>query len=172
MTASITPERWFTRLGLAAVAFAGTAFYAGSFQFLGGRESLGTAGVAIGIAAGVSWLIFGALLLLLTAGRPSALDWADACLRTMAAGIVVLVLAALFNGGVALSNTRPPAALLAAIHLVLLLIGNLLMCGVFYRNARRLGLSPRKAIAAWMLGLNGAFMLILLSLYRSGAMQP
>lgn len=172
MTASMTPERWSTRLGLAAIAFAGTALYAGSFQVLAGLDSFGAAGMAVGIAAGVAWVVFGVLLMLLTAARPSPLHWADVCLRTMAAGIVVLVMAALFNGGVALSGALPPAPLLAAVHLVLLLIGNLLMCGVFYRNARRLGLSPRKAIAAWMLGLNGAFMLILLSLYQSGAMQP
>jgi hypothetical protein len=111
------------------------------------------------------------VLLLVTGGRPSPLKWADACLRTMAAGIAVLSVGTVFNLGVA-PLWRPPTGLLLGVHLVLLVNGNVVMGVAFYREARRLGLGPAAAVTAWTCALNGAFALILMSLYMNGAFEP
>ena len=174
------PATWTGRLLLGAVAVVGTVAYAMSFRTFP-TEALPTgnnpagawlapAGAAVGIAAGLSWLFFGAVLLGITGGRPSVLAWADACLRTMAAGIGVLVAAASFNVCVAALWPLPEGFVLC-VNLVLLVNANALMGAVFYRQARRLGLGPVAAVTAWMAALNGAFALLLMSLYRTGAFQ-
>ncbi len=173
---------WPQRLLLGVVAVAGTVAYSASFRTVptapGDAASaawLAPAGAAVGAAAGVSWLAFGATLLLITGGRPSPLKWADACLRTMAAGIVVLTFGTAFNLGVAplLWHGRQglPLGLLLGVHLVLLANGNAVMGVAFFREARRLGLGPAAAVAAWACGLNGVFALILMFLYRTGAFE-
>lgn len=174
---------WPQRLLLGVVAVAGTVAYSASFRTVptvpGDAASaawLAPAGAAVGAAAGASWLAFGATLLLITGGRPSPLKWADACLRTMAAGIAVLTFGTAFNLGVApLLWHGPhglPLGLLLGVHLVLLGNGNAVMGVAFFREARRLGLGPAAAVAAWACGLNGVFALILMFLYRTGAFEP
>jgi len=178
---------WPQRLLLGVVAVAGTVAYSASFRTVptdpGDAASaaaasaawLAPAGAAVGAAAGVSWLAFGATLLLITGGRPSPLKWADACLRTMAAGIAVLTFGTAFNLGVAPLWHGPqglPLGLLLGVHLVLLANGNAVMGVAFFREARRLGLGPAAAVAAWACGLNGVFALILMFLYRTGAFEP
>lgn len=107
--------------------------------------------MSVAVAAGVSWPVFGAVLLLLSRARPSVLAWADACLRTMAPGILVLAAAALLGragiGG-------------RALVLVTVAVSNLTMLAVFLPQARRLGLAPAKAAAAWLLVLDGFFALV------------
>jgi hypothetical protein len=179
------PGAWPQRLLLGVVAVAGTVAYSASFRTVPttGARWLAPAGLAVGAAAGVSWLAFGAVLLLLTGGRPSVLKWADACLRTMAAGIAVLTFGTAFNLGVAPlwqasaghasagAPSGPPLGLLLGVHLVLLANGNVVMGVAFFREARRLGLGPAAAVAAWACVLNGVFALILMSLYRTGAFE-
>jgi hypothetical protein len=167
------PGAWPQRLLLAAFAVAGTVAYSASFRTVPtpGAAWLAPAGAAVGAAAGVSWLAFGAALLLLTGGRPSPLKWADACLRTMAAGIAVLTFGTALNLGVA-PLWRPPVGLLLGVQLVLLGGGDVLMGVAFCRETRRLGLGPAAAVAAWVCVLNGVFALILMSLFRTGAFEP
>ena len=171
----VLPAAWPARLLLAAVAVVGTVAYAMSFRTLPGGPAtdsagpwLAPAGAAVGVAAGVSWVFFGAVLLTLTGGKPSPMAWADACLCTMAAGIGVLVVAAAFNVCVA-APWPLPAGLVLGVNLVLLVNANALMGAVFYRQARRLGLGPVASVTAWMAALNGAFVLLLTGLYRTGA---
>ena len=174
-----TAATWPARLLLAAVAVAGTVAYALSFRTLpdgagAGAEPhfagawLAPAGAAVGVAAGLSWLFFGAVLLALTGGKPSPLAWADACLRTMAAGIAVLVVASAFNLCAAAAWPLPHG-LVVGTNLVLLVNANVLMGVTFFRQARRLGLGPGATVTAWVAALNGAFALLLMALYGSGA---
>lgn len=115
--------------------------------------------------------MFGGVLLLATGARPSALGWADACLRTMAAGVVVLAAAAAINVDVRLlGGGTDVRRWLPALHLGFLVTGNAVMCGVFVGEARRLGLGKPAAVCLWMLALNGTFTAILLFLYRNGVM--
>jgi hypothetical protein len=160
---------WVGRVLLGVLAVAGTIAYALSFRTVPTAAAwLPPAGAAVGAAAGVSWLAFGAVLMLFTRGRPAPLEWADACLRTMAAGIAVLTVGTAFNLGV--SPLRGiPLGLLLGVHAALLVIGNVVMGVMFSREARRLGLGPAVAIAAWTCALDGVFALILMALYRTGA---
>ena len=166
---------WRTRVLLTLLAVGVTFAYAASFQLLpAGRtlpQSVAETAACVGIAAGVAWPIFGAVLLLVTGGEPSALHWADACLRAMAAGLVVLALAAAINLGVRFVGV--PAELrprLPEFHAALLVAANALMCGVFVTDARRLGVPPAAALSLWMIALNGTFVAILSVLYRNGVM--
>lgn len=172
-----TPEPcsdWRTRVLLMLLAAGGTLAYAASFQGLAGRalpQHVAHTAACVGIAAGLAWPVFGAALLLVTGGRPSALHWADACLRAMAAGLVVLGFAAVINLDVRLVGV--PAAIrrwLPAFHAALLVAANALMCGVFVGEARRLHVPPLAAMTLWMLALNGTFAAILFVLYRNGVM--
>jgi uncharacterized membrane protein YphA (DoxX/SURF4 family) len=152
---------WLTRAALALVAFAGTAAYAASFRIAGAGEG---AAAAVGVAAAVAWPAFGAALLCLTRGRPSAGAWLDACLLTMAAGVAVLTAAAGFNVITASTGDWMTRPTFVASHVALLLAGNALMGTVFVRRARRLGLGAGVAIATWLAALDVPFVLILTSL--------
>ena len=167
---------WPHRVLLAAIALGGTLAYAASFQVVPhAARSVGFdiahAGACVGIAAGLAWPAFGGVLLLVTGARPSALDWADACLRTMCSGVVVLAVAAAVNLDLRLLGVGTAARpWLATLHAALLVLGNAVMYGVFAGEARRLGLAPPAALALWMLALNGTFATTLLFLYRNGVM--
>ena len=163
---------WPTRVLLVLIAFGGTLAYAASFRALPHADLLAWPAACVGLAAAVSWPLFGAALLLVTGARPSTFDWADACLRAMAAGVVVLALAATLNLNVPLLGAAPPIRWLAAGHLVLLAAANAVMLAVFVGEARALGLKAATAVTLWMLVLNGTFCTILLLLYRIGVMCP
>lgn len=159
------------RVLLAGIAVGGTLAYAASFHALPRPDRLAAAGICIGLAAGIAWPAFGAVLLLVTGARPSLIDWADACLRTMAAGIVLVAVAALLNLNARLLDPGVDALpLLAAAHVVLLACANGVMLRTFVGEARRLGLSGSTAVTLWMLVLNGTFAAILLFIYRIGVM--
>jgi hypothetical protein len=154
---------------LGATALGGTLGYAASFRALPDADWLPRAGAGVGLAAGISWLTFGGVLLVATGARPSTTAWADACLRTMAAGIAVLALAAALNVACGFAG-MDEGPLLAAAHAVLLGIANGVMCLTFVRRAHFLGLSRGTALGLWMLVLNGTFALILMFLYGTGVM--
>ena len=164
-------SQWPARLLLVAVALGGTLAYAASFRALPRPSELESIAACVALAAGVSWPAFGAVLLLVTGARPSALHWADACLRTMCAGVIVLALAAAFNLNARLvAGGADAVAPLAAVHAALLLLGNGLMLWTFVGEARRLGLRPAAAATLWMLVLNGTFLTTLLFLHAIGVM--
>ena len=170
--APVDPAQWPERVLLALLAFAGTLAYAASFRALPRADALGRPAACVALAAAVSWPLFGAALLLVSRARPAPLHWADACLRTMAAGVVVLALAATLNLDLPLLGAVPGVPWLAAMHLTLLAGANAVMLAVFLGEARRLGLRAVTAAALWMLVLNGTFCVTLLFLYRIGVMYP
>jgi hypothetical protein len=151
------------RLTLAAVAILGTLAFAASFANLRAPHPLLPIAAAVGLAAGVSWLAFSLILLVVTGARPSITDWIDACLRTMARGIAVLSIATLAN------FTPLPLRALLFIHGIALATSNLVMAVTFAARARRLGLAPLAAVAFWIVGLNATFAAILFALMRIGA---
>ena len=164
---------WPVRVLLAGIAIGGTLAYAASFRALPHREGMAAAGVSIGLAAAMAWPAFGAVLLLVTGARPSAIECADACLRTMAAGMAVLSVAAVLNLTARLLDSGVDALpLLAAAHVVLLACANGVMLWMFVGEARGLGLAAATAVTLWMLVLNGTFAAVLMLLYRIGVMEP
>ena len=157
---------WPRRLLLGYVAIAGTALYAASFALVEDRENLAPIAQAIGIAAGVSWPVFGLILLLITRCRPGVLVWVDACLVTMSAGIGLLMLSTLLNLGVFVLNFSH--GVLMPLHLAILLAADTAMALVFVRRSRSLGLNWAQALVLWVIALNGVFAGVLILLNRFG----
>ncbi|MGC3957882.1 MAG: hypothetical protein QM813_08030 [Verrucomicrobiota bacterium] len=157
--ATNTTLNWPYRLLLAGVAFGGSALYAWSFAHVPQREQWLPIASAIGIAAGISWVLFGLLLLAVTRTRPSMLAWVDACLLTMAAGMTIKMTAVTAN------LILPPGA---SFHLAVLLTANLAMAGVFIWRAHQLAMRPLLAAALWFGALNGIFAIVLFGLRANG----
>lgn len=150
---------WPHRVLLCGIAFAGSAVYAWSFAGVPEREQWLPVAGAIGFAAGVSWVLFGILILTVARCRPSVMAWADACLITMAAGITVKMATVVAN------TISPPSAVF---HLAVLMAANLTMAFVFIRRAQRLGVRPLLAAALWFGALNGLFALVIFGLRAAG----
>lgn len=154
-----TRLNWPYRLLLTGVAFAGSAIYAWSFAHVAQREQWLPVASAIGIAAGVSWVLFGLLLLAVTRAKPSMLAWADACLVTMTAGMTIKTTTVVAN------IISPPGA---SFHLAVLLTANLVMAGVFIWRAKRLAVRPLLAAGLWFGTLNGIFAVVMFGLHAAG----
>jgi hypothetical protein len=150
---------WSHRVLLAGVAFAGSAVYAWSFAGVPQHDEWLPVAGAIGIAAGVSWVLFGVILLAFTRCRPSVMAWADACLVTMATGIAVKLTTVIAN------FVSPPNAWF---HLAVLMAANFVMAFVFIARAQRLGLRPLRAAGLWFCVLNGLFAGVLFGLRATG----
>lgn len=170
-TADMGDLSWGRRFALGSYAFAATAIYAGSFALTDSVSRLLPLAAAIGLAAAVSWPLFGAALLARMKGRPSVLAWADACLRTMAVGNTVLLLSVganlmrgLFWTGTQQDGNWP------AVHLAVLLVANFTMAAVFTTQAGRLGMRPGLASLMWFGVLGGAFFLALAAMKASGVL--
>lgn len=163
---------WPARFLLAFISFAGTAVYAASFALTGYRERLLPMAIAVGIASGISWVAFGAVLLTVTRSQPSILAWVDTCLVTQNMGIAVLMLSAIVNlivyliGRTSLSDNTS-----TIIHTIILIAADILMAAIFVRRASRIALSRAKALLLWILALNGIFVLLLAIMWPAGANQ-
>jgi hypothetical protein len=154
-----TTLNWPYRLLLTCVAFTGSTLYAWSFASVPQREQWLPVASAVGIAAGVSWVLFGLLLLALTRAKPSMLAWADACLVTMAAGMTIKMTT------VAANLISPPGA---SFHIAVLMTANLAMAAVFIWRANRLALRPLLAAGLWFGALNGIFAVVMFGLHAAG----
>jgi hypothetical protein len=154
MTPLLHPLPLRFRATLAALAFIGTALYAASFILHPEAGRLVPIATAIGLSAGLSWMVLGKVILYI-AGRsgPKIMMWFDTCLLTMAAGELVLLTAALANLIAHFTGHLIPAWA----HLGLLLLSDLVMASVFIIRAALLGTSPQLATALWIAVLNGAF---------------
>lgn len=154
-----TTLNWPQRLLLTCVAFGGSAIYAWSFAHAPQREQWLPVASAVGIAAGVSWVLFGLLLLTVTRTKPSVLAWADACLVTMAAGMTIKMTTVVAN------LISPPGAWF---HLAVLMTANLTMAGVFIWRASWLAMHPLLAAGLWFGALNGIFTVVMFGLHAAG----
>src|SRR5687768_3622179 len=135
---------------LALVAFAGTAAYAASFA-LNSESPTRRVAMAVGIAAAVSWPVFGLALLAVGGGWRTVTRWCDACLRTMAVGMVVLGVSVAANVVIWSAGLAPPPTWF---HVAVLLTSNLVMAAAFVHFAAAIGLRRRAAILVWLVGLN------------------
>jgi uncharacterized membrane protein SirB2 len=144
-----------SRLALAGLAFAGSAAYAASFISAAERRWM-MAMACVGIAAGLSWIIFGLILLATTRRRISAWQWVDTCLLAMAVGIAIKL------GGVAMNLLSRQTPWLAG-HIAILLIADVAMGALFVMRARRLAVGAGQAVGYW-LTLNAIFAILLLAL--------
>lgn len=160
--------RPITRALLVALAFAGSAVYALSFAATTPAQRWVAQAAAVGVAAGLSWILFGVLLIAVTRGRPLVVSWMDACLRTMAVGIAVKMAAVLLNvawwGGV---THLPDARQFLVIHLVILACADAAMGARFCAESAARGVSIARAAALWV-ALNFVFGVLLFTFSRIG----
>jgi hypothetical protein len=145
-----------SRIGLGLLAFAGSAVYAASF-IRAADARLISAMACVGIAAGISWVIFGLILLAVTRGRVSVVDWVDTCLVVMALGIAIKMT------GVAANLVSPRTSLAA--HISILVAADLAMGTLFVIRAMRLAVRAGEAVACWLI-LNALFISVLLLLFH------
>ena len=175
MTPAVTMRqvglRPVTRAALVALAFLGSAAYAISFAGAVDLRQWTAHAAAVGVAAGLSWIAFGVLLIAVTGGRPSVVSWMDACLRTMAVGIgikmaaVALNLVWWMNEGI-----TPRTAELVAIHLAILASADVAMGARFCFECALRGVSVSRAIALWV-SLNFVFGVLLFLFSRIGGLS-
>ena len=148
---------WRVRFTLAIFAFAGSTVYAWSFSFF--TKDIVPLASAVGIAAGLSWICFGALLLGVTRLRVKPTLLADVCLRAMAVGIAIKMMSVFLN-----FTTIVPGLF----HCVMLLVANLAMAVVFAIGVRTLGIALHHALVLWFVGLNGIFAIAMCLLNQIG----
>jgi hypothetical protein len=155
------------RAALIALAFLGTAVYAGSFAALSAEqrpEWLLPLAIGVALASGVSWPLLGMALLRLSPDRATLMRWFDACLMTIAFGEAWLLTAAAWN--IVAAQINPARSALLAAHLALLLGADITMCAIFAKHARAIGMSTRRAVTIWVFVMNGVFAALLLALAR------
>ena len=153
------------RVLLCAVAFAGSTVYALSFVPLHVPDATRIA-TYVGVAAGLSWLLFGATLLAATRGLPSLLSWMDACLVPIAWGIAIKMLGVFINLVLAHLDYLGRIPLLPA-HAAILLTADAVMGTLFCHQANDRGISTPHAILLW-LTLNAYFAVLLFTLIHFG----
>ncbi len=112
---------------------------------------------AVGISAGLSWLLFGLLLLIVGRGGISLLSWMDGCLTTMSWGVGVKMVGVVVN----LSGLGGADRGLWIVQSMLLVVADIVMGFVFVEQGRLRGVRRVAAISLWIFGLN-VFMAILL----------
>ena len=160
--------RWSKRILLGLLAFMGTAGYAASFML---HQELLPAAREVGVAAGCSWPVFGAALLAISRGKPSAMSWADQCLATMGIGMGILIIGVLVNLLSGLGGYGAGHAVTAA-HIAILAAANVLMGIFFVFRAVRLGMKRRTAILLWVCVLDGVFLILLTARLVPGGSLP
>ena len=159
------------RAALVAVAFGGSAVYALSFAGVSGAHRYAAHAAAVGIAAGLSWILFGLLLITVTRARPSIVSWMDACLATMAVGIAIKMIAVALNFVWSWNDSiAPRGAHLVFIHLAILACADVAMGARFCAETRARGVSLRAALALW-LAINFVFGVLLFTFSRIGGLS-
>lgn len=159
------------RGALIALAFAGSAAYALSFAGAADVQRWTAHAAAVGIAAGISWIVFGVLLITFTSARPSVISWMDACLLTIAVGMAIKMIAVAMNLVWWWSDAfAPRAAHLAVIHLAILFCADAAMCARFCVESAARGVSMRTAAALWI-ALNFVFGVLLFIFWRMGGLS-
>lgn len=147
-----------------AVVFGVSGLYAASFFPAFGEGWPGRLATVVTAAAGVAWVGFGGLLLVVTKCRPSVGWWFDACLEAMLVGCVLLGSGAALNLIPMLAGDhagRIPGEWLA-LHGGLLALANVAMGSRFVRRARQAGLTVPAALVLWVAGLGGPFAALML----------
>jgi hypothetical protein len=149
MTTTLRPT---SRILLGLLACVGTVGFVLSFRLSQQQAQWLPLIVILGAAAGLSWLVFGPVLVMATRGRASILSWMDACLITMTLGIAIKTCGILLN----LIASAGHVSIAIHIHLAILLLADLAMGALFCRQALARGVKPVPAIALW-LTLNAIF---------------
>lgn len=138
---------------LTGVAVIGSCIYGASLSLVlpQWRPTAGAAWLAL--SAGLGWCVFGPTLVVVTGRNPFTL--AHACLVTMAYGEVVLVLGAVLNLLLRMTNLLtliPPGPF----NMAWVALSNFVMATVLTHQLNAIQVPPWKTLLIWMIGLNGS----------------
>lgn len=145
------PHRLWVALG--AIALGGSLLFGAALGTSSPAWRAGRGAAWLALSAGLSWLLFGPLLVLVT--RRGVLTCAHACLVTMAYGEMVLVpgaallwLRASWPGLVSLSPAVWSAGLVG--------VSNVAMAAVFAAQMSALRVPLWRSLACWLVALDGS----------------
>lgn len=146
----------WTWLSLVLIAVFGTCLYGASVNvafpgWLSGRGAL-----LLTFATGVSWCLFGPVLILATKLRKYTC--AHACLITMAYGEAILFVGACLNYVMVLNPVPKPEQ--EAMNCGIVLVSNIVMCGMLANQLEALGVRRLKILLIWSVVLVGSFAII------------
>ena len=143
-----------TRWAVLTIAiFAGSAWYGGSVAHALGGIGFGRGSVWLILTTGLSWCVFGPLLVAVT--RKGMVTCIDACLVTMAAGVAVLAVGGIVN--VLPGHGGLPVA---AFNWAWVGLSNVVMATVIVRRFTSIGVNWYRTLAVWIFGLDGAGVLM------------
>ena len=145
---------------LVAVAVGGSCLYGASLSLVFPAWSSAGGAAWLAISAGLAWCVFIPSLSALTK-TPFIVCW-YACLVAMGGGEVVLASGALVN---AVLWLRHATELAVAINAGTVLVSNIVMASLLALQLHRRGVPTGRALAAWMLILNGSGALFFAGLY-------
>lgn len=145
---------------LIAVAVGGSCLYGASLSLVLPVWSGGNGAAWLAISAGLAWCVFIPSLSALTR-TPFIVCW-HACLVAMGGGEVVLMSGALVNAMLWRCHSLAHAA---AINAGVVLLSNIVMAALLTLQLHRRGVPTGRALAAWMLILNGSGALFFAGLY-------
>ena len=134
---------------LTSIVFAGSAWYGGSVAHALGI-TYGRGALWLIASTGLSWCIFGPLLIAVT--RRTAALCADACLITMTAGIAVLAVGGIVN----VSMAGGPGFDASTFNWAWVGVSNIVMVTVIVHRFSLLKVVWYRPLAVWVLGLDGA----------------
>jgi len=142
---------------LGSVAVGGSLLFGAAAGAVLPAISIAKGGLLLTLSTGCSWLVFGALLIMVT--KKPILSLAEICLVTMAYGEAVLVSGAACDWAL----LRPGVARLdpAWTNGLIVLAADILMCAMFASQLSRSGVARRTSIGLWVLGLNGSWAVFL-----------
>lgn len=130
------------------MVFAGSAWYGASVAYALGLSTIGRGALWLILTTGLSWCVFGPVLMAAT--RKGALTCAHACLVTMTAGIGVLAVGGIINFAL---GGRLPAI---DFNWAWVALSNVVMAAVLIRQFRSIGAPWLPVLIAWIAGLDGA----------------
>jgi len=134
---------------LTSIVFAGSAWYGASVAHaLGIGYSRG--GLWLIASTGLSWCIFGPLLIAVT--RRTVAQCVDACLINMTAGIGILAVGGIVN----LSMTGAHGFDAVTFNQGWVGLSNIVMAAVIVHRFSLLNVAWYRTLAVWVLGLDGA----------------
>jgi hypothetical protein len=137
--------------GFAAIAIVGSCVYGGSISLVLSGWKLGYGALLLTLSAGLSWCIFGPILVIAT--KTNVFTCAHACLVTMAYGESVLFVGALIN--LLLSATHGSISLdPVAFNIAWVALSNVIMAGSLSILLAALRVPYWKTGLLWMLVLN------------------
>lgn len=146
----------WTWLSLVLIAVLGTCIYGASVNLAFPGWLSGSGAFFLTLSTGLSWCLFGPVLILATKLRK--FTCAHACLITMAYGEAILFIGACLNYVMVLSSV--PKSTQEVVNCSIVVVSNLVMCEMLAIQLEALGVRKLKTLLIWTVVLLGSFAIL------------